>query len=141
MRTIEKILEKAGITKAQLKDYKNLGIVNGCGGDGGFDFSGFARYTITYFKKFNTEKHRQFIDDLAYICYLHDLDYTLGDSLWQKLKADFNLAKRLYQLLSWSSKKDKILASTSVFLCVGLWGGKYYRNPKKYELRKLITKN
>lgn len=140
MRTIEKILDKAGITKAQLKDYKNLGIVNGCGGDGGFDFSGFAKHTITYFKKFNTEKHRQFIDDLAYICYLHDLDYTLWDSILEKIKADFKLAKRLYELLNWTSKKDKFLASTSVFLCVVIWGNKFYKNRKKYELRKLITK-
>lgn len=140
MRTIEKILENAGYTKADLKNYRNLGIVNGCGGDGGFDFSGFARYTITFFPKFNTEKHRNFIDDLTYICYLHDLAYTLGNTLLEKLKADFRLAKRLYQLLNWANKKDKILASIGVFSCVAIWGNKYYKNPKKYELRKLITK-
>lgn len=140
MRTIQKILKKAGYTTKQLEKLKKLNVINGCGGEGGFDFTGFAKHTITFFQKFNTEKHKKFIDDLNQICYLHDIDYTLGNNFLQKLKADFYLAKRVYQILSWTNKKNRILASLGIFLGVTFWGCKFYKNPIKYTKRKFIIK-
>lgn len=140
MRTIELILEDAGYTKLTLDNFRVRNIINGCGGEGGFDFTGFAKDTIKYFPKFNTEKHKQFLEDLKYICYLHDLAYILGETYLDKIKADIKLALRLYKLLNWTTVTKKSLSATAVFIGTTLWGKKYFYDNEKYKLRLLIIK-
>lgn len=138
-RTINIILEKAGYTKIDLDRFKSVGAINGCGGEGGFNFSDFAKYTIKYFPKFDTKKHRKFIEDLKYICYLHDLDYIIGETYLDKIKADIKLAFRVFKLLRWTTNIKRSITALVIWLWVTFGGTKYFYDKEKYKLRKLIT--
>lgn len=140
MTTIESILKNAGYEKLDLDNYIARGIVNGCGGKNGFDFTGFAKDTIKFFPRFNTEKHKKLLEDLKYICCLHDLEYILGETLWDKIKADLRLAKRIYDLLAWTTKTKRIISGSAVFIGTELGGTKYFYDKEKYKLRLLIIK-
>lgn len=139
-KTLDQILKEAGYTKKTLDNYHTLWIINGCGGARGFDFIGFAKDTIKYFPKFDTEKHKQFIEDIKYICHLHDLDYILGDTLRDKFLADIRLARRVYRLLNWSTKIKRSLSATAIFTGTTIGGIKYFFDKEKYDFRLLITK-
>lgn len=140
MRTIEKILIKAGYTKLELNNYIAREIVNGCGGRGGFNIGKFAKENIIYFPKLNTEKFKSFLEDLKYICCLHDIGYILGDTFLDKIKEDLKLAYRIYKLLYWTTLTKKTGAFIIVLSGVSLGGKKYFYAKEKYKLRLLISK-
>lgn len=141
MKTIEILLKKAWYTKIQLENFQAIGIINGCGGEGGFDFTGFAKDTIKHFPKFNTDKHKKFIEDIKYICFLHDLDYILGETYLDKIIADIKLAFRVFKLLYWTKNFKKWLSSLAIFLGTTFGGKKYFYDKEKYKLRLLIINN
>jgi hypothetical protein len=115
INTIDKILLEAGYTKETLDKYQNLGITNGCGGSKGFNFTKFANEKIKKFPKFNTEFYRKLIEDLKYICHLHDLEYILGDDIIDKLLADLMMIIRLCRLLHWTTKTKRRLTAGAIF--------------------------
>jgi len=139
-KTIDKIILASGYTKEQLDEYRVRDIINGCGGHGGYNIGELAKKLVTLFPKFNTEKHLKLIEDLKYICYLHDLAYILGDSYLDKLMADIDFCVRLARLLHWTTKTKRRTTVTAVFFGLTLKGNKYYYDEEKYKLRTLIIK-
>lgn len=139
INTIDKILLEAGYTKETLDSYQTLNIINGCGGAKGFNFTDFANDKIKKFPKFDTEFYKKIIEDLKYICHLHDLEYILGDDIIDKLLADIMLIVRISRLLHWTTKTKRRLTASAIFTGLTFWGNKYFFDKEKYELRLLIT--
>jgi hypothetical protein len=116
MRTIDKILLKAGYNKEILNRYYKYGIINGCGGKKGFNFDKFAKKLVSYFPNFKRIKYIKLLEDLKYLCFLHDLGYILADNLLQKIKEDFLLAYRIFLLLHKAFTIKRITAGLLTFI-------------------------
>ncbi|PZM85566.1 hypothetical protein DLH72_02130 [Candidatus Gracilibacteria bacterium] len=132
MRTIEKIL-KYNFSEKQIEEYKKSGIINGCGGKGGVDFSEIIEIFFKKFQNFKNEKLEKLWSDIEQLCYEHDYDFYIQKGF---KKSNFDFAKGVFRLIkSWTSFFERFIIFLIIYFLLNKYGKKYY-DSKKIKLAR-----
>ena len=124
MRTIEKIRR---YTDAEIEQGKKDWIINGCGGQGWFNFDEMLDFFIEKVEKFewyNVYKLPDLITDLRVLCSEHDLDFHYKKWFY---KSNFIFAWGVARLIqNWTSFTEKIWVFILLFTLMNKYSKKYY---------------
>ncbi|ATU04920.1 hypothetical protein BKN14_00480 [Candidatus Gracilibacteria bacterium HOT-871] len=123
-RTIEKIL-KYNFSEKQIEEMKKSGIINGCGGKGGVNFSDIIEANLNSFKNFEKAKLSALWNDIELLCHEHDLDYFFKKGFTY---SNFVFALGVFRLIkNWTKLWERITLFLVIFFLLQKYGKKYYK--------------
>lgn len=132
--TIDLILCEEKLSKNELDELRKQRIVNECGAKGWVNFSSILKHNICLFPEFKKEKLSKLIEDLWYVCSIHDLYYYKWNNILNKIKADYKISKYIFHLLDWTSLWNRLAIVFIVFIWLLRYWGDYFNRDKKKNL-------
>jgi hypothetical protein len=115
----------------KLEEAKQLWIVNWIWWKGGFNFSLFFKNNISQFKEYIPEKWEKLFNDIEELSRSHDIAFFNGNTLIDKIKADYTFSLWVYRLLNWTTTLKRIFVFSVIMITLLIMWNKTFNFKKK----------
>ncbi len=122
METINKILYQHWFTKQSISYICSKIWCNGCGWKWWVDFEMLLK-ALPYFRE---DKGKKLLEDLHYLCLLHDYWFYIWWNIIDFLKANFYFAKWIFKLTWRTNILARFLIFVIILISLNIFGIKYF---------------
>ena len=110
----------------KLEEAKKLWIVNWIGWEGGFNFSLFFKNNIEQFKEYIPEKWEKLFNDIEELSRSHDIAFFNGNTLIDKIKADYTFSLWVINLLQWTRIRNRLFVFLRIMSILTIYWNTYF---------------
>lgn len=139
MRTINKLIHY-DLSNRDRELLKAFWWANGCWWKGWINFSKIIKNNIETFWGFDINKAKRLYKEIEdYICFEHDIDFSIGWNLYHFYRANFLFAYQLFKLIRFANFWERLFIWILAYFMLNKFGHKYFHFGKKRDLKYLLN--